>query len=172
MCVKYTFHKKINGKPNKSGPVRVTSINYKHSSDCNPSPNQLLVARRASGDYSKLSENMVAHILTMLRHDPGISTRALRAMLKPHLQKRKHISSLEIFNMKVRVRLMHEVMQIKGLLKCHQVNMSNLFKGLDDEQSDIIDKASSHMNSSLQKVLTSGSQGWKLLSVLEKLIQD
>ena len=54
-------------------------------------------------------------------------------------------------------------------MKHHQVNMSRLFKGLDDEETDVIDQASSHVHAILRNVLASGSQGWKLLSVLEKM---
>ncbi len=125
MCVKFSLQDKtLDGKVDKSGRVRVTYSKFAHSSTCTPSANQLVVCRRASGDYSKLSQAMVASILSVLKNDPGVSTRALHAMLAPAFPKHKHISALEIFNMKVRVKLMHE--ETKKMVQ--QVNIRFLWK--------------------------------------------
>jgi hypothetical protein len=65
MSLRYTFTGRLgNGQRDKSGPVRITFADFTHSGLCVPSANQLLVSRRASGEYSKLSQEMIASILT------------------------------------------------------------------------------------------------------------
>jgi hypothetical protein len=170
MCVKFSFQDKtLDGKVDKSGRVRVTYSKFAHSSTCTPSANQLVVCRRASGDYSKLSQAMVASILSVLKNDPGVSTRALRAMLAPAFPKRKHISALEIFNMKVRVKLMHEETEKNGAASKYKVSMENIFMGLDDDEDGVIDVASQHVHDILRAVLRSTDSGWKVIAMLEKL---
>jgi hypothetical protein len=52
MCVRYTY---LDRKNVKTSPIKITFSNFQHTGNCHPSPNQLLVARKASGDYCKLS---------------------------------------------------------------------------------------------------------------------
>jgi hypothetical protein len=44
-----------------------------------------------------------------------------------------------------------------------------LFKGLDNEDSDIVDNASRHVHSILRSTLNSSIKGWKLLNMLKKM---
>ena len=171
MCVKFTYVDRLEDdkKPDKAGRVRVTFTNYSHTSSCIPSANQLVVCRKASGDYSNLSEIMVNSIIAVMEHDPGVSTRALRAMLLPAFPKRKAISSLEIYNVRVRVRAMIEEKVNNGSLQLHKDSLCNLFKGLDDDDSDVIDNASRQVQAMLRSVLASTTEGWKLKSLLEKM---
>ena len=176
MCVKFTFmQRKISANssktlPDKSGNVRVTFVNYQHT-NCDPSPNQLVVAKRASGKYSELTTTMINSLLTVMEHDPGISTRALRAILRPAYPSRKHVSAQEIFNMKIRLRLMNDKKRESGeeSLGKYKASLAQLFKGLDNEDSNVIDNASKHVHSILRSVLNSSEEGWKLLAMLEKM---
>jgi hypothetical protein len=78
MCVKYTLAgKDSNGKHDHKGAVRLTQMHFTHTSTCKPSPNQLIVARKKSGDYAKLPEVFMVSILKMMENDPGVPTRAL-----------------------------------------------------------------------------------------------
>ena len=112
MCVKFTF---IENNRVAAGPVKITGTNFTHT-NCTPSANQLVVCRRASGDYSNLSSTLLTTIMTLLEHDPGTSTRSLRALLREHYPSRKSISALEIFNLKVRVGLLQEDIEANGEL--------------------------------------------------------
>jgi hypothetical protein len=170
MCVKYTYvDRTSSSKADKTGRARVTFAHYEHTSTCIPSANQLVVCRKASGDYAQISETMVNSILAVMEHDPGISTHALRAMVAPAFPKRKYISSMEIFNMKVRARLMMDEKARNGSLGKYKDSLGNIFKGLDDEDSDVIDYASRHGPSILRSVLSTTTQGWKIKLMLEKM---
>jgi hypothetical protein len=170
MTLKYTYVARLdNRQRDKRGPVRVTFSDFTHTGSCVPSANQLLGARKASGDYSKMTDEMMASVLTVMKHDPGISTRALRAMLRTSFPNRVSISALQIFNMKVRLRLLHEQKEQDGLLAKHKTTMTALFRGLDDVDSDIIDNASKHVDSIVRNVLNSSVDGWKFLHLLENM---
>ena len=165
MCVKFTYIEDNRG----TGPVKVTFRNFVHSGLCVPSPNQLVVARKASGDYGKMSDALVTTIMTLPEHDPGTSTRALQAMIEEAYPARKSISAQEIFNMKVRVNLLRDEMVATGKLAATKANFVHLFKGLDDEDSDIIDSASKHVHEMIRSVLSSTVHGWKLIALLKKM---
>ena len=84
----------------------------------------------------------------------------------PH---RKAISALEIFNMKVRIALLREEMTTNGALVKTKLSLSHLFKGLDNEDGDLIDSASKHVHEMVRSVLSSTVEGWKLLAMLKKM---
>ena len=122
MVVKFTYEGQTKeGARDKKGPVRVTSTSVMHTSSCIPSPNQLVVARKASGQYSKLPEKLIVQLLTLLEHNPGTSTHALRAMVREYYPKRSAISAQDIFNLKVRLRLLYEEVQDKGSLAEYKI---------------------------------------------------
>ncbi len=147
-------------------PIKITSVNFEHTSTCVPSPNQLLIARKASGDYCKLSKKWG---LYFCQSCDTIRVYALRAMLRPAFPNLKSISALEIFNVKVRTQLHAAKLEESGALTNHQNLLSSIFKGLDDEDSDVIDDASRHIHSILCAVLNSSVLGWKLLNMLKKM---
>jgi hypothetical protein len=76
---------------------------------------------------------------------------------------------MEIFNVKVRTRLLHDKVGASGAIANHDKVMTSLFKGLDNEDSDVIDNASRHVHSILRSVLNSSVKGWKLLDMLQKM---
>ncbi len=98
MVVKFALIKKdADGKRLTSGKIRVTAHSFAHTNGCVPSPNQLNVAHRASGDYSKMKVMLVANILSIIENDPGTSTRSMRALLRVsfHFPNCKAISAKE-----------------------------------------------------------------------------
>ena len=82
---------------------------------------------------------------------------------------RKAISSLEIFNMKVRFSLMHKDNSKNGSLEWHKASITTLFKGLDDGVDNIVDQASKHIHSIIWSVLNSSISVWTFLTLLEKM---
>ncbi len=96
------------------------------------------------------SDELVSSLITILKQNPMTSTRALQAMVKEFYCKRNAVSAQEIFNLRVRIQLVHEKMKV-------------------NEDAGLIDDASWHIHSIQQSVLKNRSTGWKLLKIPGKM---
>ncbi len=121
------------------------------------------------GDYAQLSQTLVTTVMTLLDNDPGTSTHGLRAMLQEAYPAANSISLLDIFNTKVRVGLLREEMTANGSLGKTKLTFTHPFKGLEHKDGAIIDNASKQVHSIIQSVLTSTVEGWKLISMQQKI---
>ena len=101
---------------------------------------------------------MMSTMMIMLHHDPGTSTKSLRALLYAHYPIRKGILAQDIFNVRVRANLLYDKYFENGSLKLTKVTMNILTKGLDDIDSDIIYQESKHVHRIVHAALSEGEK--------------
>ncbi|MGH7974597.1 MAG: hypothetical protein ACREBR_03660, partial [bacterium] len=158
---------------NDSGRVKITpSSCYTHSGGCTPGHGQLVVARRAAGDFATIHPHMAANLALMVRRDPAISTKTLRALLAPCFPEGAALKTQMLLNIRNRAKTKSLTMdQNADVIGAKEKYGSHIKKGLEDRV--ITDMVSKFAHDILQE--TRREQGrkdqncWIFVQYLENL---
>ena len=103
------------------------------------------MVRTAAGDYAKFTSTILKDLIKLIDLNHFVTSRTIRELLQRALPKRKYISSDDVVNARVKAKLLIKQIKSKGKsIKTFQYNKDTalgLIRGLDDVNSDFIDKA-------------------------------
>ena len=98
-----------------------------------------------AGDYAKFTSTILKDLIKFINLNQFVTSRAIRELLQRTLPKRKYISSDDVVNARVKAKLLIKQIKSKGeSIETFQYNEDTalgLIRGLDDVNSDFIDKA-------------------------------
>ena len=92
----------------------ITKIFPHHKLPCQPGPDQLVVARKISGDYKSMSDYALQHLVNMLSTDNFVSTNAIRNALSNILPDRVNITSTDCHNLRLRAKIIIKESKASG----------------------------------------------------------
>ena len=109
----------IRWQPNQSmcnnQSIRITSMILNHTNGCTPSKQQLRVARRRSGTYTRaIPMNALKEVINLLGEKERLPHHFVRKILKPYLPGDWNMDSVAICNFLVKCRIFKQEMETRN----------------------------------------------------------
>ena len=127
----------------------------------------------AAGDYAKFTSTILKDSIKLIDLNHFVTSRTIRELLQRALPKRKYISSDDVVNARVKAKLLIKQIKSKGeSIETFQYNEDTalgLIRGLDDVNSDFIDKAIQCSKEIFEDYLHNPNHKIKFLAILDKL---
>ena len=156
--------------------VRITKVYPKHTNTCQPSSNQLTIARTKARDYAKLSLCSMRDIMSIIDAHHNVPSKILHPFVKKIFPGRKHISTVDIANIRLRTKvLLYEIKKKGQTIDSYQFEskeINNFAKTIDSCTSDIIDTAVTAMKEVYLEYLNDDNCSTKIYAILEKLSNE
>ena len=152
--------------------VRITTISPKHTKTCNPSKDQLVIAKTKARDYAKLTQCKMKEIMVLIDSMPHVPGKILLPFIEQVIPKRKYISSTDIANVRFRAKVLLAKIHKEGSnihdykYKVHDI--SNLVTSLDKDNSDIIEKSVECIKEVYLDYLNDETCSTKMFGMLER----
>ena len=127
----------------------------------------------AAGDYAKFTSTILKDLIKLIGLNHFVTSRTIRELLQRSLPKRKYISSDDIVDARVKAKLLIKQIKSKGKsIETFQHNEDTtlgLIRGLDDVNSDFIDKAIQCSKEIFEDYLHNPNHKIKFLAILDKV---
>ena len=127
----------------KKDKIKVIKIYPHHTNTCQPGKDQLVRVRTAANNYATFSSTILKDLIKLIDLNYFITSRTIRELLQRAFPKRK--SSDDGVDARMKAKRFIKQIKSKGKsIKTFQYNEDtalSLIRGLDDVNSDFIDKA-------------------------------
>ena len=165
-CKFHIKYKKLTG----SDYVQVNDGVYEHSTElgCNPSASNLVIVKKASGQYSKIEPSAMKHFLEILQHG-SLTPKIMRSIFKSLLPCNVPITGQFIVNMRMKAAKYLPQWIASGCVSMKDYNDMTLYTGLDNKPEFNHDKATLMATQVMEEILNEGDLPSTITTYLSRL---
>ena len=159
----------------KNRPVKIQKVVSNHANGCKPGINQYTWCKTKAGHYTNETSLVLRHLVSYMILKPnGFADASLiRSYMRKVLPSRKSISSQEVYNVRVRAKLLMKQISAEGkTLETFDFKpdiQKQLFTPLDDITDDFLDEAAKSAKDVFYDFLNDDQCSFKLFKYLENL---
>jgi len=145
-------------------------MNLDHTNGCSPSKQQLRVARRRSGTYTRaIPMNALKDVINLLGEKERLPYRFVRKILKPYLPGDWNMDSVAICNFLVKCRIFKQEMEKRNDRLIIEKELPGWIQMANTDPVDFVSKASRVAAEMLRETMNNRTEMWQAEQFLQNL---